>query len=312
MTSVLVLLSTYNGEKFLREQLDSVYNQQNVAVQILVRDDGSTDTTVEILKEYESSRGNMTILVEQNVGAARSFHRLAWYAYKDMPQKYDWYAFCDQDDVWIPEKLDVSIGSLAGNGNPYQLFYGRAWIVDANLVTKRAMTVPIVNTLEANIVASHSLGCTQVFNYALLKSFVSLKPYIDSAADGDYVILHDGWNAIVAYSLDANVVVGQAPLLKYRQHGHNVVGAGQSRFRANIERMKRCLSGKCLKSWKCKKVLDALGDQLPDKNRLVLERCAYYKKSVWSRLRLACTPSMYQYALGDNIGVFVSIICGEF
>lgn len=93
---ITVLMSTYNGEKYLKEQLDSILNQEQVDLKLLIRDDGSTDGTVNILKEYENSHTNIKWYSGLNLGCGKSFFQLVL----DAP-KSDYYAFVDQDDVWV-------------------------------------------------------------------------------------------------------------------------------------------------------------------------------------------------------------------
>ena len=103
---VLILVSTYNGEKYLPEQLDSLYAQEGVDIHILVRDDGSKDNTIGILKNYQGSKGKMTIIEGENIGAGQSFLALINEATTNYPD-YDYYAFCDQDDVWYGNKVVI-------------------------------------------------------------------------------------------------------------------------------------------------------------------------------------------------------------
>ena len=99
MKTVRVLLSTYNGETYLREQIDSLIKQIGLVVKIAVRDDGSTDATLDILEEYRK-KGLLEYFAEENVGYRKSFLTLSSY----FVGKADYYAFCDQDDVWKPNK----------------------------------------------------------------------------------------------------------------------------------------------------------------------------------------------------------------
>ena len=96
---VLVLMSTYNGEKYLREQIDSILGQRGVEVSLLVRDDGSTDATLTTLDEYKES-GRLDYYCGNNLGPARSFMHLL----QNAPAS-DFYAFSDQDDKWMDDKL---------------------------------------------------------------------------------------------------------------------------------------------------------------------------------------------------------------
>lgn len=311
MNKVLIMLSTYNGQKFLREQLDSLYAQEGVDIHILVRDDGSKDYTLELLRDYKEKNGKMTILPASNAGAAKSFHILAHYALTEM-QKFDYYAFCDQDDVWLKDKLYKSCISLNKSTAQYKLYYGPAILVDGCLNPLETSSSKIVNNLEANIFASRSLGCTQVFNKALLEKFVSLFEYINTAKPNDYIPFHDGWLSLIAYALDADVIVGEEPLILYRQHGHNVVGANENHFIRTIKRVKRFLGGSCPKSSKCKLVLKFLGDDIPQANYQLLDLCANYKDSFVKRIRLATTSKLYQYSVADNICLLVTIVTGTF
>ncbi|MBQ4399872.1 MAG: glycosyltransferase, partial [Alphaproteobacteria bacterium] len=106
MDNVLVLMSTYNGEKYLKTQLDSILAQQGVNVQILVRDDGSSDGTLPILQAY-AAQGKLTYYTGPNLKPAKSFMDLIYNA----PQA-DFYAFADQDDYWLPEKLICAVNKL--------------------------------------------------------------------------------------------------------------------------------------------------------------------------------------------------------
>ena len=100
MYTVQVLLSTYNGETYLKQQLDSILNQKNVAVKLFVRDDGSSDGTVDILRAYAALHDNICYLCGENCGVVASFFRLFELSDPDV----DFYALSDQDDVWDEDK----------------------------------------------------------------------------------------------------------------------------------------------------------------------------------------------------------------
>lgn len=105
MNSVCVLLSTYNGEKYLTPLLDSVVSQKGVALSVVARDDGSKDNTPSILSRYKEQGKITRLITDSNVGFARSFHRLCTEA---VPS--DYYAFCDQDDIWDSRQTAVCGG----------------------------------------------------------------------------------------------------------------------------------------------------------------------------------------------------------
>ena len=101
-------MSTYNGEKYLREQIDSILNQDYPEISLLIRDDGSTDGTVDILKEYAQKYRDIDYYVGENLGVQNSFFDLM----KRADKRAYYYAFADQDDVWLPGKIKRAIELL--------------------------------------------------------------------------------------------------------------------------------------------------------------------------------------------------------
>src|SRR5574344_1284030 len=106
MDKVNVLLSSYNGEKYIKTLLDSVLSQENVDVDLLVRDDASSDTTIDILQSYQAKK-QLNLLQGENMGPARSFLFLLQHSHDA-----NYYAFADEDDFWEKEKLSVAIEKL--------------------------------------------------------------------------------------------------------------------------------------------------------------------------------------------------------
>ena len=159
MKSVQVLMSTYNGEKYLKEQIESVIAQTGVEVHLLIRDDGSKDGTLEILDQYK----DIEIVKAQNVGATRSFLELIKIA-----GNYDYYAFADQDDVWDTDKLAIAVGKMAKFEGPV-IYSGNTRLVDENLSFIRNETLRPVTTLGSAIVKNYATGCTVVLNSELMK-----------------------------------------------------------------------------------------------------------------------------------------------
>lgn len=312
MEKVLVLMSTYNGEKYLREQLDSICGQNDVDIHILIRDDGSEDTTLQILEEYKNKYSNITILAEQNIGAALSFYELMFKAdqfYKD----YNYYAFADQDDYWFPDKLKISLELLNSSSCSYKLFYSAVTETDANLNPIKTTGIQPSTNLNTNIVSSRALGCTMVFNKHLLKKACVIFNYLNQRQGSDYLPYHDGWLSLVAYALNGKVVVSSQPLMYYRQHGGNVIGSGKSKFKLIKDRLIRYIkNSENEKSKKCQLVLNLLGNDIPPENRQIISTSAYYKDSLKNWVKLLCSKSIYNYGIIDNIGTFGVILCKKF
>lgn len=123
--NIIVMMSTYNGEKYIKEQIESIFSQKGVNIKLIVRDDGSNDLTRNIVEGFEDER--IELISGENLGWKESFNELVRYA-----GTCEFYAFSDQDDVWIPEKLKTGIAFIKGQTIPC-LYYCDAMIADENL-----------------------------------------------------------------------------------------------------------------------------------------------------------------------------------
>ena len=215
MKKVQVLLSAYNGEKYLAEQIESIMAQNYQAVSLLIRDDGSTDHTLDIIKKYADKYENIDFYTGDNLGVQKSFFHLMMHADKTA----DYYAFSDQDDVWLPEKIRRAVEMLEKqDGNRPLLYASETILVDEHLrklpmYTKVSKTVPSFgNALVENICA----GCTEVFNNQLLQLVNKKTP--------EYVVMHDWWLYLCA-SAFGNVCFDSKSFILYRQHLDNQLGA---------------------------------------------------------------------------------------
>ncbi|MDE6189347.1 MAG: glycosyltransferase family 2 protein [Clostridia bacterium] len=239
MNTVAVLLSTYNGEKFLKEQLDSILNQSGVAVELFIRDDGSKDSTLEMLATYVEKFNNIHLLIEENVGVGNSFMKLLY----SVGSGYDYYSFADQDDIWEENKLFEAVTMLAQSdkvlyasnqecvdkyGNSLGLRYG----IDS------AIHLDAIAILEKNTLA----GCTMVFKgdfYDIITN-INCRPSEELLRNR----IHDVWLAMTA-SINGGIIYDERSFIKYRQHENNVVGAYEDGvFKKIKEKMKKVFKKK--------------------------------------------------------------------
>ncbi|SCH00973.1 Chondroitin polymerase [uncultured Clostridium sp.] len=215
MYTVTVLLSTYNGEKYLKPQLDSLINQKNVKLKILVRDDGSTDSTLKILDNYTEKYNNIEYYATGNIGPAKSFLDLICKA-----KGSDFYALCDQDDIWDEDKMTVAIEKLKElpEDKP-NLYYSNLRIVDQNLKFYRlAHDKKMYNKNKYSALTENlCTGCTAVFNRKACDMLTENLP--------EYCTMHDTWVYMMCKLL-GNVVYDYTAHISYRQHEKNVVGTG--------------------------------------------------------------------------------------
>lgn len=217
---VAVLLATYCGEPFLPEQLDSLAGQRGVAWRLLWRDDGSADGTIAVLDSFAATQppGRVQRCPDPpgRLGASRSFLALLAAA----PAEAGLFAFCDQDDVWLPDKLSRAAAMLAAcrSGHP-ALYCARQRLVGPNLEPlglSPALQRPpgFANALVQNI----ATGCTMVLNGAARRVVLEGPPPPEGT-------LHDWWCYLLVTAAGGEVVWDEEPALLYRQHGTNSVGA---------------------------------------------------------------------------------------
>lgn len=210
MVRIQVLLSAYNGSAFLKEQLDSILGQRGVEVELLIRDDGSTDGTVDILRRYERERKNVHVTEGKNTGVTASFFALLAAA------DAEYVAFADQDDIWLPEKLKNAVQKLAQVDGP-ALYAGNKTLVDRDgHRMKKQDTGRRKPSFENALVESICTGCTIVMNRKLVQQIQEKLPR--------HAVLHDWWCYLVASYL-GTVIYDETSYIYYRQHGDNAVGA---------------------------------------------------------------------------------------
>lgn len=229
--SVCVLMSSYNGEEYIREQIDSILSQEGVAVTLYVRDDGSSDHTLEILDEY-LSQGKIVLLdrdKRENLGPAVSFMRMLYRA----DDTYEYYAFSDQDDVWKPEKLIKGIERIENEERDIPILYCSNQIIYRNGVEEGSRYKDAPNIMLANLICGSPInGCTMIMN-RVLKSLLSMDNHRPSE-DVLRLRMHDTWAAIIAL-ISGKLVYDDQPYMLYRIHDKNAAGLGVK----GIKRLKK-------------------------------------------------------------------------
>lgn len=236
MNTVTILLATYNSSKFLREQLDSLFQQTFREWTLVIRDDGSSDETIAIIKEFQQKFPNILLLedTDKNMGASKSFMRLL--------EKTDssYYFFCDHDDIWLPNKvrdsLDLMKKTELGNMMKPVIIHSDLKVVDKNLniisnsFWKSSGIKP--NYLEnKNLIQVFNCvtGCTMLFNKTVKELAF---PYPAT------IPMHDWWLAIVTLRNNGIIRHIDQPTILYRQHGSNEVGARMINFSYFIKKLK--------------------------------------------------------------------------
>lgn len=214
---VHILMSTYNGEAFLAEQIQSIQAQTVTDWTLLIRDDGSSDRTPQIIKEYVQTDSRIHFINEDtptNLGVIKSFHALAHHEVADV------YFFSDQDDVWLPEKLELTLKEAAKyDANQPLLVYTDLKVVDQDLKVLsesmiRSQSHHANTTLLEELTENTVTGGVSMVNHALIQLW----------QETDDLLMHDWYLALLAAAC-GQLVYLDVPTQLYRQHGHNVLGA---------------------------------------------------------------------------------------
>ncbi|WP_164844437.1 glycosyltransferase family 2 protein [Azoarcus sp. DN11] len=213
---VEILLSTFNGERFLRQQLDSIKGQTYKDFSLRVRDDGSRDGTAGILEEYSADCSWVDVSYGKNIGVVASFFELL----NGTDPRASFIAFCDQDDLWYSDKIGRAVAKLAEVGGDVPAMYCSALrLVDENLNVIGVPRKPCKSvTLRNALVENMATGCTVVLNRAAIDLLIPTK------MDHNKVVMHDAWVNVVISAFGV-VVYDERPSMDYRQHGGNVVGS---------------------------------------------------------------------------------------
>ena len=274
---IAVLMSTYNGEKFIVEQLESIFSQKcEMDFDLWVRDDGSTDKTREILDKYQRE-GKLKWYTGNNLKPAKSFMDLFMHC-----RDYDFYSFADQDDYWYPDKLQKGINSLKGIEKE-ALYFSNALLVDEkrNSLGRMVYRHKINCDFFSLATAGGVLGCTIMLNRKLAERMFE-------AGVPDKITMHDCYSSIVCSIFDGTILYDEQATMDYRQHSSNVVGSQASKLGAIKNRFKMiCTPAKVSIAEQSASILKIYDDKLSDEKRRWLDKISNYRKSFGKAIGLA-------------------------
>ena len=298
---VAILMTTFNGELFLKDQLDSLKAQIHQNWILIVSDDGSSDNTLTILESYQNSWGKSKLTIHQGPQKTFSHNFLSLATYKKI--KADFYAYCDQDDVWLPSKLSVAIKTLQKESpkNPI-LYCGRTTYVDEHLKLKGLS--PLYNkppVFQNALVQSIAGGNTMVFN-------THTKKLLEDMGTQE-IISHDWWTYILVTASGGKVIYDEHPHILYRQHDAGLVGANTSIY-GNISRLKGLIEGR-FKKWNTLHI-DALRSshlQITPSNDSILAKFVFGRKgNIYQRLRMVKSIGLQRQSWQGNISLYLAAL----
>ena len=274
---IQILLSSYNGEKYIRDQIESLLDQVQTGVSILVRDDGSKDRTRAILDEY-MQQAKLEWYGGENLGPGHSFWRLL-----QDSKEADYYASCDQDDVWDRDKLKVAVEMLEKENKHTPTLY----CSDVRVTDKKQrmiadhMLVQIPADYPHSLVKNIAPGCTFVFNRAARELLCSFDP------DKYGVGLYD-WTVYQIISCFGYVIFDPRGHMNYRQHGDNTIGAVTDIHLERLKKIRAFWNGnkKNSRQLNALRLENAFGEKMSPEYRRITGDLAHYKENFKCKWRL--------------------------
>lgn len=297
---VIVCMSTYNGEKYIKDQIESILNQTYKNIEIYIRDDGSKDSTIEILKEY-NNQGKIHFIQGKNVGVVNSFYECLKYSL----EKGDFFAYCDQDDKWHEDKIDRAVKHLQEENQEIPLLYFSEFnYCDENLnFINKSYLNKIGASFQNSIVECISFGISEVINKKLAKKI------IESGTEN--ICFHDWWAYIIAAGL-GKVIYDNEATVEYRRTGNNVSPSGKAGIKLQIYRIKKFILGKYFKNIReqINKYKNQFYVELDDKNKKIIDLFSLKYNFIKSVKKLFY-PKMFRQSIADEIMCRILFLFGR-
>ncbi|MBB2494402.1 glycosyltransferase family 2 protein [Aquipseudomonas ullengensis] len=297
---VAILLATYNGERYLAEQLESLLKQTHKNWVLYVSDDGSCDTTLDILGQYQSRlQDRLHIQQGPKQGFAANFLSMA------VADKItaDYFAFCDQDDLWHADKLERALAWLEHQPPEYPgLYCSRTRLVGSSgapIGLSPLLCKP--PSFRNALVQSIAGGNTMVFNSAL--------KHLVTRAGNPTVVSHDWWLYMLTSGCKGNILYDTKPAIGYRQHGANLIGSNRS-LKSRLKRLKNVMSGH-YKQWNeiNLSALETCKHLLSDDSRRVLERFAHARRAtLLVRVFATLRSGVHRQGFLENLALLAAML----
>ncbi|WEV52728.1 glycosyltransferase [Bifidobacterium sp. ESL0704] len=310
LPTVLVMMATYNGADYIGEQIDSIFRQQDVAVSLLINDDCSSDNTIACCQAYIDK--GFPITIKRNIvnkGGTRTFLSML-----DMPEAdgFDYYAFSDQDDYWMPEKLIKAVEKLRNTESQPALYYSDIENVDASLhggSREYGNFSDVPDSLKTLLVYNWASGCTMVFNQRLRHLLQSYGNYSGPR-------IHDVWVHLVARTCGVVCPDMGNAYIKRRITGHNQVGKrnlGRFSFQRVMTLIQHVFHRPDQDFTKTAQILLAHYSSMMDNESLmVVKQFARLPKSLSTRLRLFADHDYWLPSFKETMLMHIKLLCNRY
>lgn len=277
--SVAVVLSYYNGSRFIKEQIDSILKQANVKIDLYIRNDGSTNLSDVSFLESFISVPNIKIFNCKNVGVGNSFMNMLY----AIDGTYDYYCFADQDDIWLPDKVYKAVLKIKEIRKP-ALYVSNQSLVDSNSNFISFRHTGRINVCLKQIINNNILsGCTMLWNSFLNDILVNdrFKPSPELLKNR----IHDVWVAAVAVCV-GQIIYDENSYILYRQHENNVVGVRkENKLKLYIKKFKN-KSLRNGRSLLASELLMRFEGYLSQDNLFLLNEYSKYRKSLSLKMNI--------------------------
>ncbi|MFF2912164.1 glycosyltransferase family 2 protein [Paenibacillus sp. NPDC057934] len=294
--AIQILLSTYNGEQHIAAQIESILAQSYKDFKLLIRDDGSEDNTIRYIEEYAlKHKGRIEFLKGDNVGVKKSFFELLQRA--DPNASY--YSFCDQDDVWLEDKLLKAVMKLELEEDSQPLLYFTpTYLTDHNLNKIKVWPEPapvkpsFYNALAENIV----VGSTAIINHKARELLLQKKVQFQN------IIMHDWW-AYLCISAFGKIIYVDQPSVLYRQHQGNLIGGNKNWIQLLQRKWNSYRANESTRVLyrQAKEFMDCYGEELNGEKKRELELFIFPRINFPSRLRYLLKSNLYRNSFSENL-----------
>jgi glycosyltransferase involved in cell wall biosynthesis len=299
--STAILLSTFNGATFINPLLASIHNQTMRSWTLYWRDDGSTDETRRIVRSQVPGDRLVELQSSDRLGPCGSFLSIL----RAAAGKHASYHFADQDDVWLPCKLENAHEALRQVDQP-TLFHCRQELIDAHGKPFGLSAVAGLPSFDNAVVENIVVGCSAAFNDAAARLGAQGRP--------NRALMHDWWMYLIVSSL-GQVVYSCEPSIQYRQHANNVVGSNSGGISAIRTKLRRHFARRTGASPICGQLSDFLsihGDRLSEEQRTLARDLIAGRSSISSRLRLAMTTKARRQSALDQLLLRAVLLMGRY
>lgn len=301
MKNIEILLSSYNGAKTIRNQIESILNQRNVAVHLTIRDDGSFDETCKVVDELSTKYpDSITLIRGQNCGWKKSFLALLRLA-----KKADYYGFSDQDDIWMPEKLFTSISIMEEDGEDgIKLIHVNSICTNEQLKIQKEQQKRYSQPKnhKAVIAQEYFQGCSMLWNNQAMEM---LRRYIPQGN-----VAHDFWVGIVCYYL-GKIYYCDTPLFYHIRYVKNSSSDGNVNA-GRKKRMKMIASGETVYMNPAQDLLCGYSDLISGENLRFLKDVVESRNSFLKRMKLICMPDFRRENLKSTCIFKLMLLLGKY